>query len=188
MNVAAERVAPVAAPRIGLKRGRTWILAGGDLVALLVAYVATYAVADRVGHLPPVSAPSWFLIGLAVVAVPVWVAVFTAYHLYENDSLKISVASFDEVRDIFHAMLAGSLFFLVLSQGLRHLAGWWVYSAVEAALFLISALVLVPFARGSIRSWLFPRLMQPRRTLIVGSGPEAKLVHRKLEAHPEYGL
>jgi lipopolysaccharide/colanic/teichoic acid biosynthesis glycosyltransferase len=30
--------------------------------------------------------------------------------------------------------------------------------------------------------------MQPRRTLIVGSGPEAKLVHRKLEAHPEYGL
>jgi exopolysaccharide biosynthesis polyprenyl glycosylphosphotransferase len=188
LNVAAERVAPVAAPRIGLKRGRTWILAGGDLVALLVAYVATYAVADRVGHLPPVSAPSWFLIGLAVVAVPVWVAVFTAYHLYENDSLKISVASFDEVRDIFHAMLAGSLFFLVLSQGLRHLAGWWVYSAVEAALFLISALVLVPFARGSIRSWLFPRLMQPRRTLIVGSGPEAKLVHRKLEAHPEYGL
>ena len=188
MNVAAERVAPVAAPRIGLKRGRTWILAGGDLVALLVAYVATYAVADRVGHLPPVSAPSWFLIGLAVVAVPVWVAVFTAYHLYENDSLKISVASFDEVRDIFHAMLAWSLFFLVLSQGLRHLAGWWVYSAVEAALFLISALVLVPFARGSIRSWLFPRLMQPRRTLIVGSGPEAKLVHRKLEAHPEYGL
>jgi exopolysaccharide biosynthesis polyprenyl glycosylphosphotransferase len=188
LNVAAESVAPVAAPRIGLKRGRTWILAGGDLVALFVAYVATYAVADRVGHLPPVSAPSWFLFGLAVVAVPTWVAVFTAYHLYENDSLKISVASFDEVRDIFHAMLAGSLFFLILSQGLRHLAGWWVYSAVEAALFLISALVLVPLARGSIRSWLFPRLMQPRRTLIVGSGPEAKLVHRKLEAHPEYGL
>ena len=188
LNIAAESVAPVAAPRVGLKRGRTWILAGGDLGALLVAYVATYVVANQVGNLPPVSAPSWLLVALAVVAVPTWVAVFTAYHLYENDSLKISVASFDEVRDIFHAMLAGSLVFLVLSQGLRHLAGWWVYSAVEAALFLLSALVLVPVVRGSVRSWVFPRVMRPRRALIVGSGPEAKLVHRKLEAHPEYGL
>ena len=189
MSVVAQRVrAPVATPRIGLQRGRTWILAGGDLVALTVAYAATYIVASQIAPLPPVSAPAWFLIGLAVVAVPAWIAVFTAYHLYDNDNLRISVASFDEVRDVFHAMLAGSLIFLVLSQGVRHLAGWWVYSAVEAALFLSSALVLVPLVRGSIRSWVFPRVMQPRRTLIVGSGPEAKLVHRKIEAHPEYGL
>ena len=180
--------APVATPRVGLQRGRTWILAGGDLVALTVAYAATYIVASQIAPLPPVSAPAWFLIGLAVVAVPAWIAVFTAYHLYDNDNLRISVASFDEVRDVFHAMLAGSLIFLVLSQGVRHLAGWWVYSAVEAALFLSSALVLVPVVRGSIRSWVFPRVMKPRRTLIIGSGPEAKLVHRKIEAHPEYGL
>jgi exopolysaccharide biosynthesis polyprenyl glycosylphosphotransferase len=43
-------------------------------------------------------------------------------------------------------------------------------------------------ARGSIRSWILPRIMQPRRTLIVGSGDEANLVYRKLQAHPEYGL
>jgi exopolysaccharide biosynthesis polyprenyl glycosylphosphotransferase len=189
VNVVAETVrAPVATPRTGLKRGRTWMLAGADLVALVVAYVATYVVAARLGPLPPVSAPAWFLIMLAVVAAPTWIAVFTAYHLYDNDNLRISVASFDEVRDIFHAILAGSLIFLIVSQGVRHVAGWWVYSAVEAALFLGSALVTVPLVRGSIRSWVFPRLMQPRRTLIVGSGPEAKLVHRKLEAHPEYGL
>jgi exopolysaccharide biosynthesis polyprenyl glycosylphosphotransferase len=30
--------------------------------------------------------------------------------------------------------------------------------------------------------------MAPRRTLVVGSGPEARLVQRKIEAHPEYGL
>ena len=139
MNVAAERVAPAAASRTGLKRGRTWILAGGDLAALFVAYAATYAIADRVGKLPPVSAPAWLLIGLAVVAVPAWIAVFTAYHLYENDSLKISVASFDEVRDIFHAMLAGSLFFLVLSQGLRHLAHQVPARLVDEQVFLLDA-------------------------------------------------
>src|SRR4029079_15818795 len=38
------------------------------------------------------------------------------------------------------------------------------------------------------RSWFSRRVMQPRRGLIVASGPEAKLVHRKLQAHPEYGV
>ena len=53
---------------------------------------------------------------------------------------------------------------------------------------MTAALVLVPIIRGSIRSWIFPRVMTPRRTLIVGSGDEARLVHRKIAAHPEYGL
>jgi len=118
----------------------------------------------------------------------VWLAVFTGYHLYENDALKISVSSFDEVRDVFHAMLAGSLGYLILSQGVRFLFDWWVYTAVEAALFAGAALVLVPIVRGSVRSWVFPRVMERRRTLIVGSGDEARLVHRKLRTHPEYGL
>jgi exopolysaccharide biosynthesis polyprenyl glycosylphosphotransferase len=190
VNVAAERVlpAPATARQPGLKRGRTWILASGDLVALVIAYAVTYVVAAHIGSLPPISAPQWLLAALALVAGPTWIAIFTAYHLYDNDNLKISVASFDEVRDVFHAMLTGSLAFLVLSQGLRHTSGWWIYSAVEAVLFLTAAVVLVPLVRGTIRSWVFPRLMQPRRTLIVGSGNEAKLVHRKLDAHPEYGL
>jgi FlaA1/EpsC-like NDP-sugar epimerase len=30
--------------------------------------------------------------------------------------------------------------------------------------------------------------MKPRRTLIVGTGEEAQLVHRKISSHPEYAL
>ena len=85
-------------------------------------------------------------------------------------------------------MLAGSLAYLILSQGVRFLFDWWVYTAVEAALFISASLVLVPVLRGSIRSWVFPRVMERRRTLIVGGGDEARLVYRKLGAHPEYGL
>ena len=70
------------------------------------------------------------------------------------------MSSFDEVRDLFHAMLAGSLVYLILSQGVNYFFGWWIYTAVEAALFLAVALVLVPVVRGSIRSWVFPRVMQ----------------------------
>jgi len=192
MSTGVEQVIPAtrAASRRGrrLGRGRTWILATGDLLALVVAYALAYLAAAWLGPLPPVSAPTWFLVLLAVTAVPVWLAVFTGYHLYENDALKISVSSFDEVRDVFHAMLAGSLGYLILSQGVRFLFDWWVYTAVEAALFAGAALVLVPIVRGSVRSWVFPRVMERRRTLIVGSGDEARLVHRKLRTHPEYGL
>jgi len=190
VNLAAESV---TAPRrlgarSGLTRGRTWLLAAGDVAALVTAYAITYAAADRLGPLPPVSAPTWFLALLAVAAVPAWLAAFIAYDLYDNDGHRISVASFDEVRDVFHAILAGSLALLVLSQGLRYLFGWWVYTAVEAALFLGVALALVPLMRGAIRGWVFPRVMRRRRVLIVGTGPEAQLIHRKLLAHPEYGV
>jgi exopolysaccharide biosynthesis polyprenyl glycosylphosphotransferase len=171
-----------------LVRGRSTILAVGDLTALVLAYAFSYAVSEQVGPLPAVSAPGWFLATVGIAAVPVWLAIFTSYHLYDNDNLRITVASFDEIRDVFHAMLAGSLVFLIVSQGVRYLAGWWVYSAVEAFLFMAAALVLIPTVRGSLRSWVFPRIMRRRRTLIVGSGRDARTFHRKLTAHPEYGL
>jgi exopolysaccharide biosynthesis polyprenyl glycosylphosphotransferase len=164
------------------------MLAGGDAVALAGAYATSYAISEAIAPLPAVSAPTWLLVLLAAVALPTWLAIFTAYRLYDHDGHRISVASVDEVRDVFHAMLAGSLVFLILSQGLRYVAGWWVYSAVEAALLCSAALVLVPLVRGVIRSCAFPRVMRRKRALIVGSGPEAALLERKLAAHREYGL
>ena len=163
------------------------MLAGGDLVALVVAYTTTFVAANVIAP-PAVVAPGWFLALVALVAAPTWLALFAAYHLYDHDNLRISVASFDEVGEVFHALLAGSLVFLLLAQVLRRLADWWIYSAVEAALFLTAAIVLIPLVRGSVRSWVFPRVMRPRRTLIVGTDDEARLVHRKIETHPEYGL
>jgi exopolysaccharide biosynthesis polyprenyl glycosylphosphotransferase len=164
------------------------MLALGDLVALTVAYAVSYGISDRIAPLPPVSAASWFLVLLAVTAPVVWAAVFTAYHLYDNDNLKISVSSFDEVRDLLHAILVGSLGYLIVSQAVDYFFDWWIYTAAEAVLFLGAALVVIPVIRGSIRSWIIPRVMKPRRTLIVGSGDEAELVFRKINTHPEYGL
>jgi exopolysaccharide biosynthesis polyprenyl glycosylphosphotransferase len=181
-------VHPVTRTAGRLDRGRTWILAAGDLAALTVAYAMCLALSAQIGAFAPVSAPVWLLGLLAALAVPAWLALFTAHKLYGQDSLRISIASFDEVGDVFHALLAGSLVLLIVDQGLRHLAGWWVYSAVEAAIFLTVALLLVPLTRGSLRSWLFPRVMRPRRTILVGTGPAVARVERKLAAHPEYGL
>jgi exopolysaccharide biosynthesis polyprenyl glycosylphosphotransferase len=181
--------APVALPeaRTGLKRGRARMLAATDLVALVGGYAVTYVAANMISP-PAVIAPSRVLVLLAILAVPAWLAIFAAYHLYDHDGQRITVASFDEVGDVFHALLAGSLGFLLLAQTLRRLFEWQIFSAIEALLFVSTTLVLVPLGRGVLRSWVFPRVMQQRRALIVGTGSEARLVQRKLQAHPEYGL
>jgi hypothetical protein len=178
MSASFENVvrAPALAKEAGhrLQRGRTRLLAVGDVVSLVVAYAVCYAIADRIAPLPPVSASPWFLALVAVTAPVVWLGVLTAYNLYDNDSLRISVSSFDEVRDLFHALLAGTLGYLIVSQAVNYFFDWWIYTAVEAFLFIGAALVIVPIVRGSIRSWVLPRIMTPRRTLIVGSGDEAR--------------
>jgi exopolysaccharide biosynthesis polyprenyl glycosylphosphotransferase len=189
MAIAAEssRIRTNALRGRGLRRGRTWLLVVGDVAALAVSYAATYVAANRIAP-PAVEAPRTLLLVLAFVAVPVWVSLFTAYHLYDNDNLRISTASFDELGDVFHALLAGSLAFLLLAQVLRRLEDWRIFSAIEALLFLMATIVLIPLVRGTMRSWVFPRLMSPRRAMIIGAGPDARLVQRKLETHPEYGL
>src|SRR4051794_17341955 len=93
LAVAAEtrRIRTRAGRGHGLRRGRTWMLAGGDIVALALSYAGTYVAANHIAP-PAVSAPRSLLVLLAVLAVPVWAALFTGYHLYDNDGLRISTA------------------------------------------------------------------------------------------------
>jgi exopolysaccharide biosynthesis polyprenyl glycosylphosphotransferase len=170
-----------------LPRGRTWILIAADAVALALALGITYSVAEALAS-PAIIAPLWLILVLAAVVLPVWVIIFTAYNLYERQNRSISLATFDEVGELFHALVAGSLFFLILSQVLRRIMGAEVYFPVEAAMFTATALPLVLLLRGSVRTWLLPAIMHPRRTLIVGTGEVAQMVERKIHSHPEYRL
>ena len=178
--------AGIAEPR-SLPRGRTWILIVADMVAMTLASAISYTVAELVAS-PAVIAPTGVTVAVAAAAIPIWIAIFTAYNLYERQNRSISLATFDEIGELFHALIAGSLFFLVLSQVLFRVADAEVVFPVEAAMFLATALPLVLLTRGSVRSWLLPAIMAPRRTLIVGTGDVARMVERKIGSHPEYRL
>ncbi len=185
----AAAATPIAsdAARRPLPRGRVRLLVTADLLALAVATALTYLTASLLA--PPA------IKGSAAVAAPLiaagwlgWIGILLAYKLYEGENTAIRKASFDEVGQLFHALLAGNLAYLLLSQAVARLTDTHVYTAVEAVLFLAFALVLVPLSRGAVRTWLTPALMRARRTLIVGAGREGRRVQRKLESHPEYGL
>ena len=188
MNVIAE---PLVAPRTlrarKLARGRTWILAGADLIAVLAALAAPVGAAALLGR-DAVDAPTSLLVLLALVAGPYWLCVFTAYRLYDRESRRVTTTSFDDVRDVFHALATGSLLVLLATQIAQAVTGWRLGTPLDVALFVATALVAVPLARGIVRSWVFPRAVRPRRVCVIGSGTEVELVKRKLQTHPEYGF
>jgi exopolysaccharide biosynthesis polyprenyl glycosylphosphotransferase len=171
----------------GLGRGRVRALLVVDVLAVWVSMAATYVLAEQIGP-PAVIAPRGVLIALVVLATLAWPVVFAAYGLYERQTRAIAPSSLDDVASLFNALLAGSLGALLIAQALKKASGWFVYSALEAAMFLGLALVLIPLARACVRTWVLPALMRPRRALIIGAGDEGRIVQRKLEAHPEYGL
>jgi exopolysaccharide biosynthesis polyprenyl glycosylphosphotransferase len=187
------RVVPqpaMAAParrRGGFSRGRIRLLFGADLAAILISLFGTYAVAEQIGP-PAVIAPTWLLVLLVPAMTLTWLGIFGVYRLYEGQARAIARKSFDEVSTLFNALLAGSMALLVVGQGLKKGFDVFIYSPVEAFIFLGLAIVLVPTLRGVVRTWLFPNVMAPRRTLIVGAGATGRLLERKLATHPEYGL
>ncbi len=193
LHQAGLRIVPppaVHAParrRGGFSRGRVRTLIGADLLAIVVSLAATYGLAEMIGP-PAVIAPTWLLVALAPAITMAWLGIFATYRLYEGQSRAIARKSFDEVSTLFNALLAGSLALLVLNQGLKKGFDVFIYSPLEALFFLTFAVVLVPTLRGVVRTWLFPNVMAPRRTLIVGAGATGRLLERKLETHPEYGL
>jgi exopolysaccharide biosynthesis polyprenyl glycosylphosphotransferase len=171
----------------GLNRGRVLGLLLVDVLAIWIAMAATYAAAEQIGP-PAVIGPAPVLIALGVAITLMWPAVFAAYGLYERQTRAIAPSSLDDVADLWHALLAGSLVLLVAGQGVQKTTDWFIYSPLEAAIFLGLALVLVPLGRACLRTWVLPRVLSPRRALIVGAGLEGRIVQRKLESHPEYSL
>jgi exopolysaccharide biosynthesis polyprenyl glycosylphosphotransferase len=171
----------------GLHRGRVWALLIADLLAVWIAVAGTYLLAQQIGP-PAVIGPTAVLVALGLAITLMWPAVFAAYGLYERQTRAIAPSSLDDVADLFHALLAGSLVLLVAGQGIEKLTPWFIYSPLEAMMFLGLAVVLIPLARSCVRTWVLPRLLSPRRALIVGAGVEGRIVQRKLESHPEYSL
>jgi exopolysaccharide biosynthesis polyprenyl glycosylphosphotransferase len=169
------------------ENGRTALLAVTDALALFVAGVATFTLANQIAG-PALVSPQWATALLALGALIGWVALFTIYGLYERQSSTIVASTFDETATMLNALLAGSLIMLLTGQGLEKVAGIKVYSPSEAVLFLAFALALVPAARWTLRNRFLHGVVRPRRTLIVGAGATGRLIESKIAAHPDYNL
>ena len=120
---------------------------------------------------------------LSLISLPFWVALFKVYRLYDRDSKRVSHSTVDDIPWLFHALVVGSL-------------GLWAYSKVawpdriqlaQEATFFAVAFAGILLARAAVRSAI-TRWSPRERVLLVGDGPTAALLVRKMRLHPEYGL
>ena len=167
-----------------LLRGRVRALVLADVLAIEVCLVAAYLTAGGWGTN---AGSSFILTAFLLGALPVaWLAIFAAYQLYEGRARAISSSASDEIPSLFHALLTGSVVLLLLGEALEEVLPVELLTPVHAGVFGLLALTTVPLMRGVARR--YSAAAAPRRVLIIGAGPTGRLLQRKLESHPEYGI
>ena len=147
-----------------------------DVSTIALVTIAALALADPDGRAP--GQVLWSL-GYAVV----FITLFKIYGLYEGDGKRLSHSTLDEVPQVFHAVLIGTI-------------GLWGYLKLAPAqrpvfaqvlLFLVLSVLGVLAARAVSRR-IARRIAPPERVLFVGSGSSAELLVRKIRACPRFGL
>jgi exopolysaccharide biosynthesis polyprenyl glycosylphosphotransferase len=147
------------------------------------------AMADVLGGLAAVSAVgvvgSADLASLACAAVipPVWGAVAKAYGLYDLDHAKIRHLTVEELPKLLHAAILVSaavalLFAIVDSAEL----------SPQAAVAMWATLVAFSVVGRAAARAAWRRLVPPERTLVIGDGPVARDLARKLSLEPGHHL
>ena len=146
------------------------LLIATDAAVLGLCTIASLALADPDGR-----AAGQVLWALAYVAA--LLALFRLYGLYERDSKRLGHSTLDDVPQVFHAVLIGTL-------------GMWAYLKLvpaerpvlgQAALFFALNVTAVLAARSVVRN-LTRRALPPERVLIVGGGDGAQLLLRKIRS------
>jgi len=112
-----------------------------------------------------------------LVYLPVVLVLFKLYHLYDRDGQRLDDSTFDDVPGVFHAALVGTL----VLWGWMRLGPSVQLVFVEASLLLGTTIVFVLAARAGVRCAMVC-LVAPERVLLVGAGPNAAQLARKLQA------
>ncbi len=117
-----------------------------------------------------------------LLTLPAWLVLIRAYGLYDRDQKRINTSTIDDIPGIFHTVFIGT----VLLWGYFRLLPVERFDLAELLTFAVSVGLLLLLGRAVVRKQM--SLHGRRRAVVVGEGPAASLLVRKLAAHPEYGL
>ncbi len=150
------------------------LLAIGDWIALIAALcIATAATSTT-----DVATLFW-----AVLFSPVWILVLKLHGLYDNDHRRIRHSTLDELSSLISASALGTL----ALDGLLALSPAGPLAAWSAILVGIGALVGSFISRAVLR-FAWHQLTDVATGVVVGPGPAAEVVARRVATHPEARL
>ena len=154
--------------------GRRWALALSDVITLAASMVLVGAISDD--HRADA-------IIMLVAVLPAWVVLNKLLGLYDRDANLVHKSTLDELPQITQSVVLGAGTLFIFGPPLLDLP----LDRAQVILFCLIGLVLVAGGR-SVARHAVRRRYAAERTVIVGSGEVARLVARKIRAHPEYGV
>jgi len=157
---------------------REWVvrrlLAASDCLAIVTSLTVAGALNGRVDL--------GVFVALGALTLPGWLVLIRAYGLYDRDPKRINCSTIDDIPGIFHTVFIAT----VLLWGYFRVLPVERFALVELLTFAVGVSLLLLLGRALVRKQMSVR--GKRRAVVVGVGPAANLLVRKLVAHPEYGL
>ena len=179
-HAAADRGVRRSAARASLVR-RTLVAA--DVLALVFAFAVEFVIfgsrSTSTNELTSTAEIAFF-----AATVPCWVLLAKLYGLYDSDERHPGHSSVDEVLPIVTLITVGSWIFY-LGASISHFAQPY---APKMLTFWVVAIVAVIVARVAARAFYRRRPAYLQNLVVVGAGDVGRLLARKLEDHPEYGV
>jgi len=147
-----------------LQRFRRWGLAIADATAIGIGVL----VADQWSSLNS-GETIW-----ALLAIPIWIFVAKVDNLYDRDPRRIRHSTLDELPEL----LATAAITIAAAWAITGMLDAHLTSSVMVVIGTVAFFVAI-LLRSLVR-WLYRQVTPPERTLVVGSGPKARLVSNRL--------
>lgn len=183
---ATPHAPPLERSRTPGAHSRRWLVHRMLVVADVLGLIGAFALAELLTHQPATG--NRVGIGtetlLFLLMIPAWVVVAKLHGLYDNDDERTDHTTADDLVGVLHVVTFGIWGFV--------LAGWatgWANPSVPKLLaFSLLSIVFVPIARALARIAARRSTLYIQNAVIVGAGTVGRLVARKLNNHPEYGI
>lgn len=152
---------------------RRWGLALADSVGVLLAIAITFLAGKLTGE----------NVFWALLVIPTWIFVAKLYNLYDRDDRRIRHSTIEEIP----SLLATGAITVVLDKALSELLPLPHFSSASMIMIGGLSVVLAYSARCLVRL-MYASLSTAERTVLVGSGPQAGLVSRRLQTQGDESI
>jgi exopolysaccharide biosynthesis polyprenyl glycosylphosphotransferase len=163
---------------------RNWLvhraLAAADTVGLLVAFLIALAAFGGGGGNVRLAGE----FAVFVLLIPFWILLAKLHGLYDQDDERTDHSTVDDITGVFSVVTIGTWLLFLIS----HVSSSVNPSLHRIVVFWLLAIALVPLTRGVTRTLCRRAVAYVQNTVVVGTGPVARHVARKILAHPESGL
>ena len=164
---------PAHGPSHQLRRLRRWALALADTTGIAVGVLVAY----EIGKLTSENVV-W-----AIMIVPIWVVVAKRYHLYDRDDRRIRHRTMEE----FPSLLATAAITVIIAKGMTEILSAPVFLSTAMVVIAAVAVPVTLTLRATVRL-LYRQVADMERTVVIGSGPKAALVSKRLRQEVGGGI